>query len=578
MVKQNSRLLRAVVAGAALVLLAAAPICGQDGKVLFSAMEDELARSMAQLQMENLDKPYFIAYTIDDFQEMKINGSLGALTGSDLARSRFLTVDVRVGDYALDNSNFVSGFNFGTNPRPMALDNDYDAVRHEIYMTTDAEYKSALQTLAKKKAYLQARVIKDRPEDFFRLPANTVLDKEEAFDLDRARFEEFIRAASAVFRDYPTINSSNIELKAAVTNQYFVASNGSRTLRGDRLYVLRLTMTGIGQDGENITDGDQVIVNAAKNIPDREQLVRWAKDNAERMKALVAAGTVEEYTGPVIFAGDAAGEFFRQLFIKNVSNNPPPVYENEQMAALSPNPEFGNKIKRRVLPAFFDVYDDPTATQVDKENVVGAYDVDDAGSVPVKIQLVDKGKLVGLPIGTAPTKKIKEPNGHARGASGKPIAARPSNVIITSGDQVPFDRLKQTMLELCQDVDLEYGLIIRKVAQTDATRQLLSLFMGGGQSGQQSTLEPALEAYKVYPDGREEPVHSLEFVGVTARTLLDILQTGDQRRVYNYLIGDDYEMPVSIVCPAILVEEMELKKSEEKTVKPPVLPSPLAGK
>ena len=578
MVKQNSRQLWAVVAGAALVLLAAAPICGQDGKVLFSAMEDELARSMAQLQMENLDKPYFIAYTIDDFQDLKINGSLGALTGSDVARSRFLTVDVRVGDYALDNSNFVSGYYFGTNPRPMALDNDYDAVRHEIYLMTDAEYKSALQTLSKKKAYFQARVVKDRPEDFFRLPPNTIIDKEEAFDLDRARFEEIIRAASAVFRDYPIINSSNIELKAAVTNQYFVASNGSRTLRGDRLYVLRLTMTGIGPDGENVTDGDRVIVNAANDIPDREQLVRWAKDNAERMKALVAAGTVEEYTGPVIFTGDAAGEFFRQLFIKNVSNNPPPVYENEQMAAISPNPEFGNKIKRRVLPAFFDVYDDPTATQVDKENVVGAYDVDDAGGIPVKIQLVDKGKLVGLPIGTAPTKKIKEPNGHARGASGKQIAARPSNLIITSGDQVPFDRLKQTMLELCQDVDLEYGLVIRKVAQTDATRQLLSLLMGGGQSGQQSTLEPALEAYKVYPDGREEPVHSLEFVGVTARTLLDILQTGDQRQVYNYLIGDDYEMPVSIVCPAILVEEMELKKSEEKTAKPPVLPSPLAGK
>jgi hypothetical protein len=54
------------------------------------------------------------------------------------------------------------------------------------------------------------------------------------------------------------------------------------------------------------------------------------------------------------------------------------------------------------------------------------------------------------------------------------------------------------------------------------------------------------------------------------------MQTGDDQYCYNYLIGDDYEMPVSLVCPSVLVEDMELKKSEAKVKKPPVLPSPLA--
>jgi hypothetical protein len=60
------------------------------------------------------------------------------------------------------------------------------------------------------------------------------------------------------------------------------------------------------------------------------------------------------------------------------------------------------------------------------------------------------------------------------------------------------------------------------------------------------------------------------------RHLRDILQTDDQSHVYNYLIGADYEMPVSIVCPSILLEEIELKQAETKVQKPPILPSPLA--
>ena len=65
---------------------------------------------------------------------------------------------------------------------------------------------------------------------------------------------------------------------------------------------------------------------------------------------------------------------------------------------------------------------------------------------------------------------------------------------------------------------------------------------------------------------------------VTVRILKDILQTDDQMFVYNYLLNADPEMPSSIVTPSVLIEEMELKKNEEKIMKPPLLPSPLAGK
>ncbi len=546
---------------------------------IFKAMQDELERNMSELVMADLERPYFIAYTIDDFDELTIAGSLGELTESTREQTRYITVDVRVGDTTLDNSNFVSGY---YNPPPdfqaIALDNDYDALRNRIYLLTDRAYKNALKNLSRKKAYLQSRIMKNRPNDFIMPTSNEFIDKTETADFDRETLENAIRAATKVFRDYPMIISSELECNIAVSNQYYVNSGDSKSLRGDRVYIFKLTMKGKTAEGEDVYGSDRIMVNRQDDIPDNDRLTVWAKANADRMNAMIAAETIDEYAGPVILTDDAAGEFFRQLFVKNVANNPSPLFEIDQVAERYPAPEFGNKVKRRVLPAFFDVYDDPTMTAFGKTPLMGFYEVDDAGAKPQSVQLVEQGKLMNLLIGESPTKKIKIPNGHARGAVSKQLGARPGNMVFESSDKTTLDQLKQAMLELCQDIDLEYGLVIRKLDDLNASRQRQQMYFYGGSGGNKSALTPPLEVYKVYADGREVPVRNLEFSNVTVRILRDILQTGDQQYVYNYLLGDDYEMPASIVCPAVLIEEMELKKSEARVMKPPILPSPLADK
>jgi predicted Zn-dependent protease len=571
-----TRIRFAIVATVILTLVRTVDAIAQsDNSTILKAMQDEIARNMSDLVMENLERPYYIAYTIDDYQNLTIDGSLGTLTRSDRDRSRFLTVELRVGNEALDNTNFVAGFfDFQQNYFPITFENDYDAIRNQIYLATDKLYKSALKNLSKKRAYLQTTLIENRPDDFILPPANELVDSTEAFDLSQAYLEPLIRAASEVFRDYPKIISSNISLIAGVNNQYMVASNGTRAVRGDRLYTIELEMSGKGKDGEDIGDADRIIVNTLIDFPNKATLVNWAKRNAERMDSLLAAETMEEYTGPVIFTGDAAGELFRQLFAKNVSDCPAPLYEKEQLAMRNPGPALANKVKRRILPEFIDIYDDPTIDRLGNMKLLGCYQVDDAGEVPRRVQLVENGKLVGLLIGESPTKYIKESNGHARGAVSKDVSARPANMIVESKDKVPFDSLKRSLLEMCQDMGLDYGLVIRKVDDPNGTSAQMGLSMGNPGGG--SALSSPLEAYRVYPNGHEEPLRNLEFSNVTVRILKDIMQTGDDRYFYNYLIGDDYEMPVTLVCPSVLVEEMELKKSEAKIKKPPVLPSPLA--
>ena len=102
---------KTVFGGLGIFLLAAmalpAPALAADD-VVMKAMRDELDRSMKQLQLEQLEKPYFISYHVQDRTSLDTSATFGALLSGGLSRARYLTVQVRVGDYQRDNSNFMT--------------------------------------------------------------------------------------------------------------------------------------------------------------------------------------------------------------------------------------------------------------------------------------------------------------------------------------------------------------------------------------------------------------------------------------------------------------------------------------
>src|SRR5580704_10960505 len=71
--------------------------------VVMKAMRDELDRSMKQLQLEQLEKPYFVSYRVQDRTALDTSATFGALLAGAVTRVRYLTVQVRVGDYQSDN-------------------------------------------------------------------------------------------------------------------------------------------------------------------------------------------------------------------------------------------------------------------------------------------------------------------------------------------------------------------------------------------------------------------------------------------------------------------------------------------
>src|SRR4029079_9666200 len=133
---------RRVAPVAILLLLLAGPRTPAQQSPTLSAMQDEMARSMSELRMKGEAPPYYIAYEVLDRTIADYSGRLGALVANPPRRTRTLRVEVRVGDYDFDSSRFLmqgfggsSGLNGETVLAP--LDDDYDAMRRQIWITTD---------------------------------------------------------------------------------------------------------------------------------------------------------------------------------------------------------------------------------------------------------------------------------------------------------------------------------------------------------------------------------------------------------------------------------------------------------
>src|ERR1700738_4698842 len=101
------------------------PAAGDPDKTL-AAMQDELDRSRQRLELKipgtgETARPYYIQYRILDLDVHTIVAEFGALISSTSGRNRIMSVDVRVGNFNLDSSNFItdegfSGFLGSTGP------------------------------------------------------------------------------------------------------------------------------------------------------------------------------------------------------------------------------------------------------------------------------------------------------------------------------------------------------------------------------------------------------------------------------------------------------------------------------
>lgn len=539
--------------------------------VVLRALVDELERNMSGLTLEDLDVPYFIEYGLTDAAWAYVSAGLGAVTGRGENRNRSLRSDVRVGSYELDNSNFggggFGGYSGGMLGVAMPIEDDYEAIRQAVWWLSDRDYKGVVEQFAQKKAFMQTKLIEDKPDDFARAAPTVFFEERVGMAHDVPRLEQLAVALSEVFRAYPDVQSSGVNTSAYAGNDYLVNTEGTRMRLSGARFSVSINATVQADDGMKLSDSHTVHARTLEELPPREELMQRCQAMAERLIALKDAPILTTYAGPVLFDAQPAAALFARQFSGAFGGGQRPV------GSRSGPDDFANKLNKRILPRFLNVVDDPAREVIAGIPVMGHYQYDDQ-AVPAKaVTLVEDGRLKGLLTSRNPSKEFAQSNGHGRGSWGVTRGSI-GCLIVTAQEALDANSLKQELLDRCADEDLEFGIRIGSFGSggEGGYSGYYSSF-GGFRGGDYGGGIAPLVMYKIYPDGREELVRGAEIARVDFKAFKRMIAAGDTPYVLNSVAGGG---GYTVVAPAMLFEELDLARIDRDFDKPPILPTPLA--
>lgn len=514
---------------------------------LLKAMLTELDRSMGQLQLPGFAKPFFIQYRIEDVDDYETKAEFGASEGGSHTHQRVARITVRAGDYKTDSSG---GRGDGA-LQLSALDDDPIAVRSALWSGTDQAYKAALAAYAQKQAELKQVETPPQQDDFSKETAVISLAEPKKLKLDDAAWTERVARASGLYRTDPAVkaNQRDVEYSSAnfharVTTTWLVNSEGTIVRKSAAEYQEGIGVGTQAADGMRLDRSYSSTGSSLKDLDAAQDFEKHAVGLLASLTDLRKAPLVEEeYHGPVLLSSDASADTMRSLIASGVTATRPKLGTEART-----NGPFASSYHARVLPDFLDVVDDPGLKSFDGKGLVGAYAVDDEGVPAQAVNLITAGKLESYLVGREPVKDFPQSNGHGRaGITGPP---RPSIGVlkVTAKDGLIDDKLNKKLLDLAKDRELKSVYYVQTLGG-DAVRLL----------------------YRLSPDGKRELVRGAELDDLDQRALRSSVEAAGKDLFVANFFGD---VPETVLAPALLLDDVTVKRANEKNEKLPFYPPP----
>ncbi len=553
----------------AFLLLTAGSLPAQDP--LLSILSRELDREFAELGKQEIP-PYYLCYRVDDMTTTVIEASFGDLMSSDTDRRRILTVQVRVGSPALDNTHEIryggEYLNLGLGSSRWAslpLDDRPEALAQALWQRTDQEYREAVENLARVRANVAVNVeAEDKAPDFSSAPVE-VYEQPALSEppLDRALWEQRLRLISRPFLDDPDINRSSVRLRLSTVRKYFVSTEGTRLAHSRNAVHLDLSGEVKAEDGMVLPLYKTYFAFSPDELPSQERLLDDARELVRKLTAIKKAPIVEAYAGPAILTAGSAGVFFHEIFGHRV--------EGERQKSEYDAQTFKKKMGQAVLSRELSVVFDPTVDRYRGMALNGSYLFDDQGVRGRRVEVVRRGILSDFLMSRTPIDKFPESNGHGRAQAGMQPVARQSNLIVETANPLPMAELRRRLISELKRQGKEYGYLFADVTG--------GFTMTGRFIPNAFNVTPT-EVYRVFADGRpDEMVRGVDLVGTPLSVFSQIAAAGDRPEVFNGTCGaESGGVPVSAVSPALFVRQIEIQRKDKSQARPPLLPRPSLDK
>jgi len=573
-----------------------------DADRTLAALRDELQRSRTRLALPGQEKPYYIEYRLLDFDERTIVAQFGSIVSSTTTRNRYMSVDVRVGNYHVDSSNFIAGQGFRgflDSTGTVGIDRDYDSLRQDLWLATDQAYKQALDLLSGKRAFLRNLANAPTIDDFSEEPAVVLVEPRQEPDWTARNWEAEAKQASGALRNFPEISGSRVIYRLTYTTTYLMTSEGTQ-IRASRSFAsIEAGLGAQADDGTPMHHYLTVYANRPSGLAAADTVRQQLDRVGRELVALRAAPRMSDYDGPVLFEAPAAGALLAQLLGPSLGGARPLLSANsrfdQMLQALGGRSEWSGRAGQRVMPAGVGLVDDPTVREFQGQELIGAYNVDQEGVRAQRVGVVVDGILRDLLMSRRPGPEFGRSNGHGRAAylaDPRPMAG---NLFFNATAGKSPAELRQAFLTACRENGQQWCLLVRQMdnpviasSNQDELSDSFSLLASGAPNGDRLPLL----VYRVnVQDGREELVRGAILARFTSRSLRTISGIGNDATVFSYLQSQDAEIvgtalgvfgtadngvPSTVIAPSLLFDEVEVHGPHNEARRLPlVAPPPL---
>jgi len=564
------------------------------------AMHDELERSRTRLSLPGAAKPYYIEYQILDLDIRSVTASFGALVSSTVSRSRLMNVNLRVGDYHLDSSNFISEDGFqgflGSNGQ-VGIDRDYHSLRQDLWLATDQAYKAALTQMSLKQAFLRSLTKPPEIDDFSQAQPLVKIDPHAEPDWTSRNWDEEARAASAALKKDPQLYGSRLNYFMIYATSYLMTTEGTAIRTSHCIAAIEAAASTAADDGMPLHNFYAVYVSKPADLPDATTVAKALEKTGTDLVTLSSSQLVPDYSGPVLFDATAAASVLAQVLAPSLSGARPPLsmtqdYDNF-LERFGGHSEWSGRIGTRVLPADVSLIDDPTAADFHGQPLIGTYDVDAEGVKAEKVAIVQNGILRNVLMSRRPGPDFLTSNGHARSAMLSAPEALSSNLFFQTSAPTNAADMHKKFLDACREDGHQWCIEVKQMdnpALAAIHQEDFSDFVAELAGGIGSGERMPLMLYRVYvSDGHEEPVRGGVIQGLTLRSLRNMVAVGDDPIVYSYMqnpedglagtalgsFGSAQEgIPSTIVAPSFLLDEVDIRGFHGEPRRLPLVPAP----
>lgn len=524
-------------------------------EIIFKAMQDEMNRNRAELALPGLEKPFYLSYTVGMSELFEVVGVLGSVTHSlSLPNRAVATVQTLLGDYTnTSDSRYV-----GQGPRVASpIEADYNLLRRNLWLATDASYKTALREKAGKEAYLKANPLSEEEAQLVDLtPAEKItkiVGHKSPYTYDMSELEAHVRELSAIFKEYKELFNTSVSISGFDMDIYKKTTE-EVTFKTPLSYVSLLVQASVRtNEGVRISDLLQVLAARPQDLPPLEELTKSIRDFADKMMGLKDAPQVDEfYSGPILFEDGACSSIFVNTLLNQgglFSFRKPAAQQLQQIKTIE------GRMGRKIIDHRISVKNYSTLEKYNGTTLLGAYEIDAEGVIPEKeLVLIEKGILKNMLNGRVPALKATASTGSSRFVMSNTELAyvtAPGTIHIEVDKGSKPEKMKKALLKTAREEGLDYAYIVRKVAG------------------------PASLIYKVdVKDGSETQVRFGDLSAINLAKVKRILDISAKENVSNYVLNR--QVVSSLIYPsAILIEDVEISQSDIKPEKEPALKFPL---